>query len=154
MLRHRRRFFVGVCLLVTVGGCSRPAEEPRARQPADAQVRALADAYLDGFFERNPDAVTVYGVPGRRHDTLPDNSREALKTWQAKEDGWLARATQIDTAAIAAPPLRATYAIVREALDGAVAARACRYELWTVSQFVNGWQVQDGYLVTIQPVGT
>ena len=30
----------------------------------------------------------------------------------------------------------------------------CRSELWTVSQFVNGWQVQDGYTVTIQPVGS
>src|SRR5262249_7730171 len=51
-------------------------------------------------------------------------------------------------------PLRATYAIVREALEGSAAARVCRNELWGVSQFVNGWQVQFGYLVTIQPVGT
>ena len=50
--------------------------------------------------------------------------------------------------------MRATYAIVREALEGSIGARVCHDELWTVSQFVNGWQVQDGYLVTIQPVGT
>jgi uncharacterized protein (DUF885 family) len=35
-----------------------------------------------------------------------------------------------------------------------MAVRVCRNELWTVSQFVNGWQVGAGYLVTIQPVGT
>ena len=44
---------------------------------------------------------------------------------------------------------------MREALEGVDRrTRVCRTELWTVSQFVNGWQVQDGYLVTIQPVGT
>src|SRR6266446_6816808 len=100
MLRHRRRFFVGVCLLVAVGGCSRPAEQPPARPSADAQVRALADAYLDGFFERYPDAVTLFGVPGRHHDKLPDNSLDAVKAWQAREDAWLAQAKQIDTTAI------------------------------------------------------
>jgi uncharacterized protein (DUF885 family) len=154
MLRHRTVNFVAVCLLAGAG-CSRRAEQPAPPRPsADAQVRALADAYLDGFFERNPDVVTLYGVPGRHHDRLPDNSPGALKAWQAKEDAWLAQAKQIDTSAIEKPSLRATFAIVREALDGAMAARVCRNELWTVSQFVNGWQVQDGYLVTIQPVGT
>src|SRR5439155_16679677 len=64
------------------------------------------------------------------------------------------QAAQIDPATIEAAPLRGTYAIVREALEASIAARVCRTELWTVSQFVNGWQVQDGYTVTIQPVGT
>jgi uncharacterized protein (DUF885 family) len=136
--------------------CNRGAKAPESSlpEPADARVRALADAYLDGYFQRNPDQVTLYGVPGRRHDELPDNSLEALKSWQAKEDTWLAQARQIDPAAIGAAPLRATYAIVREALESSIGLRVCRYELWTVSQFVNGWQVQDGYTVTIQPVGT
>jgi uncharacterized protein (DUF885 family) len=137
--------------------CSR-GEKPPAPAPAperaDARVRELADAYLDGFFLRNPDQVTLFGVPGRHHDALPDNSFDALRAWQAREDAWLAQARQIDPAAIESPPLRGTYAIVREALEASVGARVCRFELWTVSQFVNGWQVQDGYTVTIQPVGT
>ena len=86
-----------------------------------------------GYFERYPDAKTLYGVPGAHHDQLPDNSFEALKAWHAKEDAWLADAKQIDPAAIAAAPLRATYAITREALEGSIGARVCRYELWTVS---------------------
>jgi uncharacterized protein (DUF885 family) len=149
-------YFVGVCLMASVACGRRPEQNAAAPagQPVAAQVRALADAYLDGYFDRNPDAVTVYGVPGRHHDKLPDNSLDALKAWQAREDAWLRQARQIDPAAIADPPLRATYAIVREALEAAAAARVCRTELWSVSQFVNGWQVQDGYLVTIQPVGT
>jgi uncharacterized protein (DUF885 family) len=157
MLRHRATAFVCVCLVAASAACNRgehaPAPAP-APERADSRVRALADAYLEGYFQRNPDQVTLFGVPGRHHDALPDNSLEALKTWQAKEDGWLALAGQIDPAAIEAPPLRATYAIVREALEGSIGARVCRYELWTVSQMVNAWQVQDAYTVTIQPVGS
>src|SRR4051812_7709464 len=159
MLRHRTTGFVCVCLALTAAGCSRGQQAPapaqtQAPERSDAKVRALADAYLEGYFQRNPDQVTLYGVPGRRHDALPDNALDALKAWQAKEDGWLAQARQIDPATIESPPLRGTYAIVREALEASAGVRVCRYELWTVSQFVNAWQVQDGYTVTIQPVGT
>ena len=157
MLGHRTTAFVCVCLVAVSAACNRgekaPAPAP-APERADARVRELADAYLEGFFQRNPDQVTLFGVPGRHQDALPDNSFDALRAWQAKEDRWLAQATQIDPAAVEAPPLRGTYAIVREALDASIGARVCRSELWTVSQFVNGWQVQDGYIVTIQPVGT
>jgi uncharacterized protein (DUF885 family) len=135
-------------------GCRQVAEKSSTPSPADAPVRALADTYLAAYFERTPELITLYGIPGHRQDKLTDNSLEAWKAWEAREDAWLAEAKQIDPATISAPPLRATYALVREALEGPIALRACRNELWTVSQFVNGWQVQYGYLVTIQPVGT
>ena len=159
LLGHRTTAFVCVCLISATAACNRGAKSPApvpvsAPERPDARVRELADAYLEGFFQRNPDQVTLYGVPGRHHDALPDNGFEALRAWQAKEDGWLAQARQIDPATIEAPPLRGTYAIVREALESSIGVRVCRSELWTVSQFVNGWQVQDGYTVTIQPVGT
>src|SRR3954464_11376348 len=159
MLRHRTTGFVCVCLVLAAAGCSRGQQPPAPAQTqtperSDAKVRALADAYLEGYFQRNPDQVTLYGVPGRRHDALPDNSLDALKSWQAKEDGWLAQARQFDPATIESSPLRGTYAIVREALEASIGVRVCRYELGTGSQFVNGGQVQDGYTVTIQPVGT
>src|SRR5438552_874523 len=94
MLRPRPRFFVGICLFVGIGACSGPAERQSrpARPSDDAQVRAFADAYPDGLFERNSDVVTVHGAPGRHHDKLPDNSLDALKAWQAREDGWIAQA--------------------------------------------------------------
>ena len=161
MLRHRTTAFVCVCLAVVSAACNNGPKPPAqgsgpAQAPgrADVPVRALADAYLDGFFERNPDQVTLFGVPGRHHDALPDNGFDALRAWQSKEDRWLAQAKQIDPVTIETPALRGTYAIVREALEASIGARVCRSELWTVSQFVNGWQVQDGYTVTIQPVGS
>ncbi|MEA2463398.1 MAG: hypothetical protein QOJ98_1145 [Acidobacteriota bacterium] len=95
----------------------------------------------------------MYGVPGRPQSALTDNSLAAQEAWEAREDAWLIELKQIDRATIASVPLRATYAIARNTLEGAVAKRVCRDELWNVSE-VNGWQIGYGYLVTIQPVGT
>jgi uncharacterized protein (DUF885 family) len=132
-------------------GSSQKSQPPTA---SDAHVRALADTYLAAWFDRFPEQITEYGVPDHRQDKLIDNSLDAIKAWQAREDAWLTELKQIDPATINEPSLRATYALLRESLEGPIALRACRNELWTVSQFVNAWQVQDGYIVTIQPVGT
>jgi uncharacterized protein (DUF885 family) len=149
-----RTVSLAAALALTLGCNAGQPPAPPAAPNGDARVKALADAYLDGFFSRNPDQVTLFGVPGRRHDKLPDNSLEALRLWQAREDGWLKEVQAVDPATVQGSALKATLAILRETLEGAIAARVCRTELWTVSQFVNGWQVQDGYLITIQPVGT
>ena len=84
-------YAVVCCLACGCGGGSREADpQPKRDAPAsDARVRALADAYLAGYFQRNPDAVTLYGVPGAHHDKLPDNSLTALGAWHARVDGWL-----------------------------------------------------------------
>jgi uncharacterized protein (DUF885 family) len=119
----------------------------------DSRARALADTFLVAYFDRFPETVTQYGVPGRRQDRLTDNSLEAQKAWETREDGWLAELKQIDPATIAAAPLRATYAIVRQTIESDQAKRICRDELWNVSQ-MTGWHVIYGYLVTIQPIGT
>jgi len=151
-------------LAVSCGRASQPPEhsEPASPKPgatltgaggADSKARAAADAFLAAYFDRFPETATQYGVPGRRHDRLTDNSLEAQKAWDAREDAWLAELKQIDPAAIAAAPLRATYAIVRQTIESDIAKRVCHDELWPVSQ-MTGWQVNDSYLVTIQPVGT
>jgi uncharacterized protein (DUF885 family) len=145
-----RRYLLVACILAA-GACGAQEGAPPAPS-VDDRVKALADAYLGGWFARNPDQATFYGVPGRRHDQLPDNSLGALAAWQQKEDAWLTEALAIDPAAIQSKPLKATYAIVREAIEGATGTRICRFELWPASQ-MTGWHVQFGYLVTIQPVG-
>ena len=144
----------GILVLCALGvaACRAPAPPP-AESVVDERVKALADTYVNGYFERNPEQLTFYGIPGRHHDRLTDNSLAALSAWESKEDVWLADAKGIDPAAITSPALRATYAIVREALEGSIGARVCRNELWSISQ-VGGWQVSFGYIATIQPVGT
>ena len=152
MLRHAIVLILMLSAAVAASGCSSEAPAP-ARQPADTRVRELADGYLDGFFEQFPEQATYYGVPGKKHDRLSDNSLTALDAWQGREDRWLADVRAIDPATIEAGPLKATYAILRETLEGSVATRVCRSELWNASQ-MTGWQVGLGYLVTIQPVGS
>ena len=148
--------FVFVLIVaVLAAGCGRTESQSAApaREPADARVRALADAYVDGFFTQFPEQITYYGIAGRPQDRLTDNSLAGIARWQAQEDRWLAEVRAIDPAAIDSGPLRATHAILREALESGVSSRVCRPELWNVSQ-MTGWQVGYGYLVTIQPVGT
>jgi uncharacterized protein (DUF885 family) len=77
----------------------------------------------------------------------------AQRAWEAKEDAWLKEVRAIDAGTIQDRSMRATYAILRETLEGSTGARVCRSELWNISQ-MTGWQVSYGYLVTIQPVGT
>lgn len=150
MLRHAA---VLLCCLAAAS-CGRTSEQTApALQPSDTRVRELADDYLDSFFEQFPEQATYYGVPGKRHDRLTDNSLTALAEWHAQEDRWLADVRAVDTGSIQAQPLKATFAILRETLEGSVATRICRNELWPVSQ-MTGWQVGLGYLVTIQPTGS
>src|SRR5688572_3100468 len=149
-----RHFVAVLALSAFVVGCGRPEGAPAiSPQPADARVRELADAYVEGFLDQFPEQITSYGIAGRRHDRLTDNSLAALEKWQAQEDRWLADVRAVDATAIQSGPLHATFAILREALESSVASRICRTELWSVSQ-TTGWQVGYGYLVTIQPTGT
>ena len=144
-----------ICIvgLIVVVAAACAALVPPKPPPADDRARELADRYLNGWLDRHPDEATVYGVAGRHHDRLPGNSVDAQKAWEAKEDVWLADAQGIDPFAIEDSSLRATYAIVREALEGAIGTRVCRTELWRVSQAAS-WHARLGFLVTIQPVGT
>src|SRR5258705_13070676 len=77
-----------------VASCA--AMAPPVPPASDDLVRALADTYLNGYLDRNPEQITYYGIAGRRQDRLTDNSLAALKTWQDKEDVWLADAKGID----------------------------------------------------------
>lgn len=141
-----------VCLYTAA--CGRTTGSPSSSSDStDTRVRELADAYVNGYLDQFPEQVTYFGVPGRRHDRLNDNSLGAMAAWQAREDRWLADVKAIDAGAIHSPSLRATHAILREALESSAASRLCRSELWNVSQ-MTGWHVNLGYLVTIQPVGT
>jgi uncharacterized protein (DUF885 family) len=148
------RLLIALLIAITaVSGCRRSEAPVTNSEPADTRVRALADAYVDGFLNEFPEQVTSYGIAGRRHDRLTDNSLAALAAWQAREDRWLADVRAIEPGSIQAGSLRATFAILREALESSVSSRVCRSELWNVSQ-MTGWQVNYGYLLTIQPTGS
>ncbi|HXM14784.1 MAG TPA: hypothetical protein VN933_06040, partial [Candidatus Eremiobacteraceae bacterium] len=84
-----KKSWLAVLLTLSACACSQQPQQP-ATPPSDAHVKALADTYLAAYFERNPELITQYGIPGRRQDKLTDNSLDALKAWEAREDAWLA----------------------------------------------------------------
>ncbi|MGH6691023.1 MAG: DUF885 family protein, partial [Gammaproteobacteria bacterium] len=136
-------------LLALLGACAPLA--PGAAQ--ESAVAELATEYVDAYFATNPEEFTANGIPGARHDGLRDNSLAALERWRRREDGWLARARRIDGAALAGGPDWTTYGILRAELEGRVAQRVCRYELWQLSTS-GGWQTRYPSLARSQPVGT
>jgi uncharacterized protein (DUF885 family) len=119
-----------------------------------ARVRQLADTYLAAYFERHPDEATLDGVANTRHDRLPDNSPSVLERWRLREDAWLAELERIDPAPLAGHPERISYGIMRDALEGSIATRVCRFALWSVAHTGGGWLATVTSLAELQPVGT
>jgi uncharacterized protein (DUF885 family) len=129
------------------------AQGPGTDSPG-ARVQRLADTYAVAYFERHPDEATLDGVAGVSHDRLPDDSPLALAAWHAREDAWLADLRAIDPARLAAGPEAVAYGVMRDALEGAVATRVCRPELWNVGHTGNGALAVVMALAAVQPVGT
>jgi uncharacterized protein (DUF885 family) len=118
-----------------------------------AKVTRLADEYVRDFIIRNPEMATIAGLPNGPDGGLSDNSLAALKAWQDKEDGWLARLAAIDGSALWGRPEWVTYGFLREALEGSKAVRIVHQELWPVNQ-MSGWQAGLAQLASVQPVGS
>ena len=119
-----------------------------------ARVKDLADTYLAAYFERHPDEATLDGVADGPHDRLPDDSPLALADWRAREDAWLAELSAIDPASLVGRPEAVAYGVMRNALEGAIATRVCRSELWNVGHTGNGAFAIVTSLSALQPVGT
>lgn len=143
-MRTRRWLLTGLTALSLAGCGARGA----------AAVTSTADEYLAGLLDYRPAFGTRSGLPGADHGRVRDNSLDALKRWQGKEDGWLERLRKIDPASLEGRPEAVTYAVLREELEGSVASRVCRLELWDVASYVNGWQTEYSDLAMAQPVGT
>jgi len=118
-----------------------------------ARVHRLADSYLAAYWERHPDEATLDGVTNVRHDRLPDNSFLNSTRWQRREDAWLAQLERIDPAPLAGRPEWIAYGIMRDALEGSIGTRTCRYELWNVSHSGDSWLSTITALAALQPVG-
>ncbi|HVE77620.1 MAG TPA: DUF885 domain-containing protein [Gemmatimonadaceae bacterium] len=143
-----------VCL-AALAACAPAATVPPLPTPSDpaARITALADAFVAGLFERAPEVATYFGVAGRRHDALQDNSLATLARYQREDEAWLAQVRRIDPTPLLGRPEWATYAILRELLEAAAESRVCRGELWGLNQ-LTGWQAGYAYLAGVQPVGT
>src|SRR5213083_750564 len=107
MTRRLTLAFIGALAIGCGGASQTPPDHSQPASPkpgatrageggADPRARTLADAFLAAYFDRFPETATQYGVPGRRHDRLTDNSLEAQKAWEAREDALLGELKRID----------------------------------------------------------
>src|SRR5713226_7927671 len=134
-------------------GLSAPSG-PRSRADTAIQrVNALADEYLKEWLRAFPELPTFFGIPGARHDRLQERSAAAERTWQRREDRWLAELQSLDSSALENRPEWITYGLLREELGASTRYRICRDRVWTVHPLV-GWQADYAALAELQPVGT
>src|SRR5438874_2638348 len=125
----------------------------RAATPADRRVTALADTLVAALFEHYGEWETYFGTPGARHDRLSDNSLVELRRWERREDRWLATLRATDPASLSDRSAWVAFSMMAEGVGQSVATRACKSELWGVSQH-SGWQTTLTSLADAQPVGT
>jgi len=125
----------------------------QSSSPSPRDIEAIADDYLSALLEYRPELGTIYSLPGARHDRLNDNSLEAMATWQAREDAWLAELDARGKPAEVGSRDWVTYGILHETLAGSAGIRVCRNELWAASS-MTAWHTSVPSLFEIQPVDT
>jgi uncharacterized protein (DUF885 family) len=96
---------------------------------------------------------TYYSIEGARHDRLPDNSLASIAAWQAREDAWLAELERIGAPAEIGSRDWVTHGLLKEQLEGAIATRICRDELWGAST-ATSWHTWLPFVFDIQPLET
>lgn len=146
-----RRFALA---LFAFAACTPAAPARDVAAPADDSAAALkiADEIVDVWFERYPERPEGLRSPRAVHDTLPDDSLAGVARRTAREDALDARLRKVDPAKLDGRAALA-YAVAREQLDGAIATRACRAELFPVNPLF-GWQARWPVLAQMQPLGT
>src|SRR5207247_5149007 len=118
------------------------------------RVRRLVDSYVAAYFERHPDEATLAGAAAVRHDRWPDNSPQGIAHWWLRENAWLAELEVTHAESLVGRPEWTAAGIMRDALEGSVGTRLCRFELWNVSHTNGGWVPTVTSLAAAQPVGT
>lgn len=122
-------------------------------QPTSDRVTALADAYVEKYYENFPEYAVVSGAPDNHPAELSDNSLAALEDWHATEDSLLEELGTIDPPTLEGSEA-VTYGFLKNRLESSIALRVCRMELWRVSPTYTGWQNSLSFVVSSLPVET
>ena len=129
------------CVLVLVALLIACGRETPVAQPETSAVEVIADELFAALMDRNPTLGTYYSIQGARHDRLPDNSLAAMERWQQREDAWLAALEAVRKPEPTGSRDWITYGILRESLEGSIATRVCRSELWRAST-ATAWPIR------------
>jgi uncharacterized protein (DUF885 family) len=123
-----------------------PETEPRS-------IETIADDYVEALLNRYPSIATSYGLQGRRHDRLFDNSLSALSNWQAKENAFLEELHGQAPVFTVGSRDWVTYGFLIETLNASQATRICRKELWETST-ATAWHTGLPFIFDVQPLAT
>lgn len=139
-----------IVLSVSVASCG-SSPEP-AHPDAAGTARTVAQEFVDGYYHQFPEEAYEVGYPDTPMDRLGDRGPEAMTTWRAREDAWLATLKQVDPAQLEGTDAAIPYAFTRDRIEASVARRVCRTELWNVSPTWTGWQNMLASTFAQQPV--
>jgi uncharacterized protein (DUF885 family) len=148
----RTRHIVWLVALLTSTSAPVTAQATSA-SPLAMRVDSLATAYFAVRRDLSPGVAVNPWLRDARRTRVRDNSLEALRRVQARYDTLRSAVLALDPAPIAGRPQWVTYGVLRERLDAEYALRICHLELWAVSSWANGWQVEAAELAQAQPVG-
>ncbi len=141
--------FVAIAL-VAASSCAPGAD----RQTDVDDVLRIAREYVDGYYHQFPEEAYEIGYPDTPMDRLGDRGREAMDTWRAREDRWLASLETVDDALVGGTEAAIPHAFAIDRLRASVSRRICRGELWNVSPTYTGWQGMLSSTFAQQPVDT
>ncbi|HEU0302847.1 MAG TPA: DUF885 domain-containing protein, partial [Longimicrobium sp.] len=145
-VRIRLRTFAFAAAALAALATSAAAQEaslasPGAAAPAEAaQVRQIADDFLAALIERFPGTQAALGS-GPPPDRWTDNSLAFQASWDAEQDAFLARLRAVDAGALFGRPEWLIHGMMQESLEGSVAQRVCRFELWQGVDQIFGWHL-------------
>ncbi len=128
--------------------------QPSGVSPADA-VNTIATAFMRRRTEAGPESArSDTGWMKPLASRVTDNTQAAANRWHRYQDSVLAQLADIDTTKLAGKPEATTYSILRNNLESSIGTRVCRFGLWGVNSYVNGWQSQYTNVFSQQRTGT
>ena len=144
-MRQRLSALKIILSLLVISSCS------FENQNSNRTIEDIADEILDATLLRYPSMPTFYSIENHRHDQLFDNSLDALKQWQIREDQWLEELDTIGEPKKVGSRDWVTFGIIYESLAASRDARVCRKELWETST-TTAWYTGLPFIFDIQPL--
>ncbi|NNC98544.1 MAG: DUF885 family protein, partial [Gammaproteobacteria bacterium] len=116
-------------------------------------INEIADRYYAFILQATPEVSYFSGVAIAHHDGISDNSPQGLARIQSVEDGLLPQLHSLAEQQQIGTTEWITHAYLLQKIQSDVALRACRMELWNISQ-MGGWHSGYAQIARLQPVGT
>lgn len=150
---HLKRTILATTIPMAVACTTIEAPPPVDPAAQAAIVTDVADRYYADVVKRTPERIYFTGQKLERHDSMSDNSPEALRQAERAADEMLERLKAVDTEALFGRPEWALHGRLFETLEASQGLRVCRSELWNVNH-MGDWRATFARVAKLQPVGS